>query len=84
MPPVMCYGAENWQMINSNISKVSLTQRAMERGILGILIYKRKEQIRQIIKTTDLLGNPTNLKHLSRGRSSMRWFVDVRLITGFR
>ncbi|KAL0871065.1 hypothetical protein ABMA27_004870 [Loxostege sticticalis] len=77
--PVMTYGTETWSLTMGIIRKLKVTQRAMERAMLGISLCDRirNEEIRRRTKVTDIARRIANLKwqwagHIAR-RTDGRW-----------
>jgi hypothetical protein len=77
--PVMTYGAETWNLTVKLAHRLHVTQRAMERCMLGISLRDkvRNEIIRQKTKVTDVVQKCSRLKwqwagHICR-RTDDRW-----------
>ncbi|KAL0852521.1 hypothetical protein ABMA27_017001 [Loxostege sticticalis] len=77
--PVMTYGTETWSLTMGIIRKLKVTQRAMERAMLGVSLRDRirNEEIRRRTKVTDIARRIANLKwqwagHIAR-RTDGRW-----------
>lgn len=62
--PVLTYGAQTWTFTKQTVTKLQVTQRAMERSMLGISLRDRirNEEIRQITKVTDVIDRAARLK----------------------
>ena len=81
--PVMTYGTETWSLTMGLIRKLKVTQRAMERAMLGVSLRDRirNEEIRRRTKVTDIARRIAKLKwqwagHIAR-RADGRWGVKV-------
>jgi endonuclease/exonuclease/phosphatase family metal-dependent hydrolase len=77
--PVMTYGTETWSLTMGLIRRLKVTQRAMERAMLGISLRDRirNEAIRSRTKVTDIALRIAKLKwqwagHIAR-RTDGRW-----------
>jgi exonuclease III len=77
--PVMTYGTETWSLTVGLIKKLKVTQRAMERAMLGVTLRDRirNEEIRRRTKVTDIGRRIAKLKwqwagHIAR-RTDGRW-----------
>ncbi|XP_013144778.1 PREDICTED: uncharacterized protein LOC106108224 [Papilio polytes] len=77
--PVMTYGTETWPLTAGNIRRLKVTQRAMERAMLGVSLRDRvrNDAIRSRTKVTDIARRIVNLKwrwagHIAR-RTDGRW-----------
>ena len=77
--PVMTYGSETWSLTMGLIRKLKVTQRAMERAMLGVSLRDRlrNEEIRRRTKVTDIAQRISKLKwqwagHIAR-RTDGRW-----------
>lgn len=77
--PVMTYGAETWSLTVGLLEKLRVTQRAMERAMLGVSLRDRirNTEIRQRTKVTDIARRICKLKwqwagHIAR-RTDNRW-----------
>lgn len=44
IPPILCYGVGNWTMTSNNMNKLRITQPAIERALLGIILKLSKGQ----------------------------------------
>ena len=79
MLPVMTYGTETWSLTMGLIRKLKVTQRAMERAMLGISLRDRirNDEIRRRTKVVDIAQRISKLKwqwagHIAR-RTDGRW-----------
>lgn len=77
--PVLTYGAETWTLTVKRIHRFKVTQRAMERAMLGISLRDkiRNDVIRKRTKVTDIASKISKLKwqwagHVCR-RTDNRW-----------
>ena len=77
--PVMTYGSETWSLTMGLIRRLKVTQRAMERAMLGVSLrdHIRNEEIRKRTKVTDIARRIAKLKwqwagHIAR-RTDGRW-----------
>lgn len=77
--PVMTYGTETWSLTMGLIRRLKVTQRAMERAMLGVSLRDRirNEEIRRRTKVTDIARRIAKLKwqwagHIAR-RTDGRW-----------
>ncbi|KAL0832165.1 hypothetical protein ABMA28_001622 [Loxostege sticticalis] len=77
--PVITYGTETWSLTMGIIRRLKVTQRAMERAMLGVSLRDRirNEEIRRRTKVTDIARRIANLKwqwagHIAR-RTDGRW-----------
>jgi hypothetical protein len=77
--PVMTYGTETWPLTMGLIRRLNVTQRAMERAMLGVSLLDRirNDKIRKVIKVTDIARRIADLKwqwagHIAR-RTDGRW-----------
>lgn len=77
--PVMTYGSETWSLTMGLIRRLKVTQRAMERAMLGVSLRDRirNEEIRRRTKVTDIARRIAQLKwqwagHIAR-RTDGRW-----------
>ncbi|RVE40503.1 hypothetical protein evm_014848 [Chilo suppressalis] len=77
--PVMTYGSETWSFTAGLIRRLKVTQRAMERAMLGVSLRDRirNEEIRRRTKVTDIAQTMALLKwqwagHVAR-RTDGRW-----------
>ena len=77
--PVMTYGTETWSLTMGLLRKLRITQRAMERAMLGVSLRDRlrNEYIRKRTKVTDIALRICRLKwqwagHIAR-RTDGRW-----------
>ena len=77
--PVITYGTETWSLTMGLIRKLKVTQRAMERAMLGVSLRDRirNEDIRKRTKVTDVARRIAKLKwqwagHIAR-RTDGRW-----------
>ena len=77
--PVMTYGSETWSLTADLLEKLRVTQRAMERAMLGVSLRDkiRNEDIRRRTKVTDIAFRVCRLKwqwagHIAR-RTDNRW-----------
>lgn len=83
--PVMTYGAKTWTLTVGLVHKLKVTQRAMERAMLGVPLKDRirNEVIWQRTKVTDIAHLVSKLKwqwagHICR-RTDDRWGKRVLL-----
>lgn len=62
--PVLTYGAETLTLTKQSIDKIRITQRKMERSMLGLSLRDRvpNNQLRQMTGITDAIVRITNLK----------------------
>ncbi|RVE40262.1 hypothetical protein evm_015088, partial [Chilo suppressalis] len=62
--PVMTYGAETWTLTTGRVHQFKVTQRAMERAMLGVSLKDRirNDVIRQRTKVTDIAHRISKLK----------------------
>ncbi|CAH2208686.1 jg25891 [Pararge aegeria aegeria] len=79
----MTYGSETWSLTMDLIRKLRVTQRAMERTMLGVSLRDqiRNEEIRRRSKVTDITQRVVKLKwqwagHIVR-RTDGRWGPKV-------
>ena len=79
----MTYGTETWSLTAGLINKLRVTQRAMERAMLGVSLRDkiRNEEIRRRTKVTDIALKVSKLKwqwagHIAR-RTDNRWGKKV-------
>ena len=77
--PVMSYGSETWCLTRGLLHRFRVTQRAMERAMLGVSLMDRirNVEIRRRTKVTDIVQRICKLKwqwagHICR-RSDNRW-----------
>ncbi len=77
--PVLTYAGETWSLTENMANKIRITQRKMERSMLGITLKDRKtnEWIRKQTKITDAIIRVKSLKwkwagHIAR-RTDGRW-----------
>ncbi|CAG9565546.1 unnamed protein product [Danaus chrysippus] len=77
--PVLTYGTETWPLTMGLIRKLKVTQRAMERAMLGVSLRDqiRNEEIRRRTGVTDIARRIAVLKwqwagHIAR-RTDARW-----------
>lgn len=77
--PVMTYGTETWPLTMGRLRRLKVTQRAMERAMLGISLRDRvrNDEIRRRSKVTDIAQRIAWLKwqwagHIAR-RTDGRW-----------
>ncbi|KAJ8706628.1 hypothetical protein PYW07_012706 [Mythimna separata] len=77
--PVMTYGSETWSLTMGLIRRLKVTQRGMERAMLGVSLrdHMRNEDIRKRTKVTDIARSIAKLKwqwagHIAR-RTDGRW-----------
>ena len=77
--PVLTYGSPTWSLTKKQQEKLKVTQRAMERRMLGVTRRDRlrNEEIRRRTQTKDVAIEAANLKwswagHLAR-RNDERW-----------
>jgi hypothetical protein len=75
--PVMTYGTETWPLTMGLIRRLNVTQRAMERAMLGVFLCVRirNDEIRKRTKVTDIARRIADLKwagHIGR-RTDGRW-----------
>jgi hypothetical protein len=75
----MTYGTETWPLTISLIRRLNVTQRAMERAMLGVFLRDRirNDEIRKRTKVTDIARRIADLKwqwagHIAR-RTDGRW-----------
>ena len=83
--PIMTYGCETWILKKEIIRKLQVTQKSMERCMLGITKRDRKriEWIRQKTQVIDIIHRIKSLKwqwagHLAR-RTDNRWSTKITL-----
>ncbi|CAH2265287.1 jg19802 [Pararge aegeria aegeria] len=81
--PVMTYGSETWSLTMGLIRRLRVTQRAMERAMLGVSLRDRirNVEIRRRTKVTDIAQRVAKLKwqwagHIVR-RKDGRWGPKV-------
>ncbi|CAH2264014.1 jg16397 [Pararge aegeria aegeria] len=81
--PVMTYGSETWSLTMGLIRRLRVTQRAMERAMLGVSLRDliRNEKIRRRTRVTDIAQRVAKLKwqwagHIAR-RTDGRWGLKV-------
>lgn len=81
--PIMTYGTENWSLTKAHLQKLAVTQRAMERAMLGISLSDKKKNtwIRQKTKVIDVLEKIASLKwswagHVAR-TDKARWTLTM-------
>ncbi len=77
--PVLIYGSETWTLTMGLIRRLKVTQRAMERAMLGVSLRDRirNEEIRRRTKVTDIARRIAKTKwqwagHIAR-RDDGRW-----------
>lgn len=77
--PVLTYGAQTWALTKKTMEKMRVTQRAMERAMLGISLrdHKTNEYIRRKTRVTDISERIAKLKwdyagHVARTKDR-RW-----------
>ena len=77
--PVMTYGTETWSLTIGLIRKLKITQRAMERAMLGVSLRDRirNEELRRRTNVIDIAQRISKLKwqwagHIAR-RTDKRW-----------
>ena len=77
--PVITYGTETWSLTMGLIRRLKVTQRAMERAMLGVSLRDqiRNEEIRKRTRVTDVARRIAKLKwqwagHIAR-RTDGRW-----------
>ncbi|XP_028175804.1 uncharacterized protein LOC114364024 [Ostrinia furnacalis] len=77
--PVMVYGSETWSLTMGLIRRLKVTQRAMERAMLGVSLRDRirNEEIRRRTRVTDIARRIAKIKwqwagHIAR-RADGRW-----------
>ncbi|CAH2237722.1 jg13474 [Pararge aegeria aegeria] len=60
----MTYGSETWSLTMGLIRRLRITQRAMERAMLGVPLRDqiRNEEIRRRIRVTDIAQRVAKLK----------------------
>jgi hypothetical protein len=75
----MTYGTETWPLIMGLIRRLNVTQRAMERAMLGVSLRDRirNDEIRKRTKVTDIARRIADLKwqwagHIAR-MTDGRW-----------
>ena len=73
----MINGAETWSLTMDLLRKLRLTQRAMERAMLGVSLSDqiRKEYIRRGTKVTDIARRIVKLKWQWAGQIACRTVV---------
>ncbi|CAH2222158.1 jg26044 [Pararge aegeria aegeria] len=79
--PVMTYGIETWPLTMGLIRRLRVTQRAMERAMLGVSLRDQIEEIRRRTRVTDIAQRVAKLKwqwagHIAR-RTDGRWGLKV-------
>ncbi|CAH2240428.1 jg13331, partial [Pararge aegeria aegeria] len=81
--PVMTYGSGTWSLTMGLIRRLRITQRAMERAMLGVSLRDqiRNEEIRRRIRITDISQRVAKLKwkwagHIARSTDG-RWGSKV-------
>ncbi|KAI8439095.1 hypothetical protein MSG28_012958 [Choristoneura fumiferana] len=69
--PVMTYGAETWSLTVGLLERLKVTQRAMERAMLGVSLRDRirNTEIRRRTKVTDIAGKICKLNPRSVNES---------------
>ncbi|CAH2245134.1 jg2388 [Pararge aegeria aegeria] len=79
----MTYGSETWSLTMGLIRRLRVTQRAMERAMLGVSLREqiRNEEIRRRTRVTDISQRLVKLKwqwagHIAR-RTDGRWGLKV-------
>lgn len=62
--PVLTYGSETLTLTQKTVNKIRITQRAMERSMLGVTLRDkiRNEELRRKTKITDAIERITHLK----------------------
>jgi hypothetical protein len=62
--PVLTYGCQTWTLTKEIVNKLHVTQRAMERAMLGISLRdrRRNEWIRGVTRVTNIVQRVTELK----------------------
>ena len=72
--PVMTYGCETWYLSNTQLEKLNITQRKIERIMMGVTLKDRKsrEWIRRKSGVADIIRSMRESKH--------RWAVHVARI----
>ncbi|CAH2228331.1 jg1561 [Pararge aegeria aegeria] len=81
--PVLTYGSETWSLTMGLIRRLRVTQRAMERAMLGVSLRDqiRNEEIRRRTRVTDIAQRIAKLElqwagHIAR-RTDGRWGLKV-------
>ncbi|CAH2267506.1 jg22594 [Pararge aegeria aegeria] len=79
----MTYGTETWSLTMGLIRRLRVTQRAVERAMLGVSLRDqfRNEEIRRRTRVTDIAQRVAMLKwqwagHIAR-RTDGRWSLKV-------
>ncbi|CAH2211469.1 jg22874 [Pararge aegeria aegeria] len=79
----MTYGSETWSLTMGLIRRLRVTQRAMERAMLGVSLRDqiRNEEIRRRTRVTNIAQRVAKLKwqwagHIAR-RTDGRWGLKV-------
>jgi hypothetical protein len=80
--PVMTYGCQTWVLTQAQLRRLQVTQRKMERLMLGITIMDkiRNASIREKTRITDVAAHCKRLKWKFAGsiaRSPEKWAADV-------
>ena len=79
--PVMTYGCETWVLNNATMDNLAVTQRKMERIMLGITLRNRKRNTwdRQETGISDIINTIRKAKHRWTGHftrlSDNRWTI---------
>lgn len=82
--PILTYGCQTWTFTKANIEKLSRTQRAMERIMLGVKLKdkKRNSWIRMRTKVEDVTARAARLKWSFAGhtvrQSDNRWNTVIQ------
>jgi hypothetical protein len=71
--PVMTYGTETWPLTMGLIRRLNVTQRAMERAMLGVSLrdWIRNDEIRKRTKVTDIARRIADQDRLRGGLTAV-------------
>jgi hypothetical protein len=81
--PVLTYGSETWSLNNTQLHKLVITQRKMERIMVGVTLRDRKRAswIREQTKVIDIMDHIRGNKHRWAGhvcrRTDNRWTTRI-------
>lgn len=82
--PILTYGSQTWTLTKANMDKITKTQRAMERSMLGVKLRDRKtnEWIRSKTKVKDAGEHAARLKWSFAGHNARlkdkRWNNEIQ------
>ena len=84
--PSMTYGAETWSLTNRQREKLAVTQRSMERSMLGVTRRDkiRNEDLRSRTGVKDLIEKVIELQSSQwQSQRKSKWDISVKLILYF-